>query len=159
MSEQFLKYYKSIKKNFYIIKKNNNKKIYKIRDGRIVFSVDLKNIKCGLCDNTSLCELKKCNHIYQLFNTEFNVPEEKLEFLWKNDNHARVLDGEEIVLKEEDLDCVICLEFVFDKNSYKKRICCLNCGKYYHHKCLNRCNKFECLNCKNDWRTKLQFKN
>ena len=40
--------------------KNLFPSIYKIKEGIITFSVDLKNIKCGMCCNTNLCELKKC---------------------------------------------------------------------------------------------------
>ena len=150
MSKDFINYYYKNKKNFNIVKENKKKDNYMLKEGIFKFNVNLKKLTCGLCKTKNLCHLKKCHHIYQLYNTIYQIPINSLEFLWKNDNYINVLKGKEIVINEKDTECVICLDDVFETGNYDKITTCLSCGKYYHTKCLRRCKKFICLNCKKD---------
>mgnify|MGYP006095307667 FL=1 len=157
MSKDFIDYYYKNKKNFTITKKDKNKCIFILKEGLFKFKVNLKNLTCSFCKTTKLCNLKKCNHIYQLFNIIYNVPVDLLEFLWKNNNSNRILNGEELKIYENDTECMICLDDIFKNCNYNKVTSCLLCGKYYHTKCLRRCKEFICLNCNNNWKNKIFF--
>ena len=149
MSQQFYDYYNFIKKGFDILKSNKTKTIFRIKQHYYIFNVDLKNIKCDWCKDLPLCNLKKCYHIYHLYEKIYKISPFDLEFLWKNDNYLKVIVGEDILFDEKDTECMICLEDTFP--DYTKLYCCLNCGTYYHIKCLRKMKKSKCLNCCNDF--------
>ena len=148
MSYQFYEYYNSIKKPLNIIKINKKKHIYFLKEGIINFSVKLKQLDCQLCSKKKECDLKKCNHIYQLFNQYYNINEYLLQFLFINDNYKKALKNEELIIEEKDLECPICLENTEIINKPDNKIInCLNCNKFYHRKCLNKTNKKICYIC------------
>jgi hypothetical protein len=148
MSYQFYNYFNSIKKPLNVIKINKKKHIYYLKEGIINFSVKLKQLDCQLCSKKKECDLKKCNHIYQLFNEYYNIDEYLLQFLFINDNYKKALKNEELNIDEKDLECPICLENTeIIKRPNNKIINCLNCNKFYHNKCLNKTNKNICYIC------------
>ena len=157
MSKEFYNYYKNLLDNFTILRKNNKKHIYRIKDGILHFDIDLKKAECSMCKNVKTCNLKKCVHIYKLFQNIYSVPYNYLQFLWINDNYLKVLKNEEIIIQSSDTECSICLEDAgldgYNENKIKH---CLDCGRFYHYKCLSKANiDKECLNCKEnglpDW--------
>ena len=148
MSKEFSNYFKNLTDNFIILRKNKKKHIYRIKDGFINFDLDLKKTNCPICKTVSTCNLKKCNHIYKLYQNEYNVPYEKLQFLWINDNYLRILENKEIIVQSKDTECSICLEDCYNEIKIKH---CLECGKFNHINCLTKANSLdECLNCKQD---------
>ena len=107
MSNEFNNYLTKIHKNFTLVKKDFKKHKFTLKEGFITFTVDLKNINCSMCNTKDLniCSLKKCSHIYRLFNELYNVPNDKLHFLWLNDNYKSILEKSplEIAAKKHEL--------------------------------------------------------
>ncbi len=148
MSYQFHIYYQKIKKDFLIIKENKSKTIFTLKEKNFKFKVNLKDVTCSMCHIKRLSEIKKCNHIYQLYNKYYNISILLLPFLWINDNHYKVLNHQEIEINEIDTECPICLEDTeIVQKANKKIIHCLNCNKYYHKKCINKMKGNKCLTC------------
>ena len=119
----------------------------------MTFIVDLKNNNCSLCNNVSTCSLKKCIHIYKLYCEVYNVDINKLQFLWINDNFKKIKNNEEIIIQPNDIECPICLDDAgLEGYNESKVIHCLDCGKFYHNKCLEKNKKgMKCLVCTNNW--------
>ena len=153
MSKEFYEYMDGFKDDFIINKKHKKKHKYSIKKGFINFNINLINPDCPFCDKSSTCSLKKCIHIYKIYNTVYNVPRDKLVFLWINDNYLKVLNNEKMVILPDDIECPICLENAGFNNYIKnKTIHCLDCGKFYHTKCLDKTKKGKvCLICTNNW--------
>lgn len=153
MSKEFKNYLSQRIIDFNIIKKNKKNHKFKVNEGYFTFEIDLKKTSCLKCNNNNGCSLKKCYHIYKIYNSIYNIPFEKLQFLWINDNYLKVLDNKEIEIQPPDIECPICLEDA-GSNDYNpnKVIHCLDCGKFYHINCLNKTKKgIVCLNCTNNW--------
>lgn len=151
MSNEFNNYLTKIHKNFTLVKKDFKKHKFTLKEGFITFTVDLKNINCSMCNTKDLniCSLKKCSHIYRLFNELYNVPNDKLHFLWLNDNYKSILEKKEMTITDNDIECPIC----YEDATIKKNIHCLDCGKFYHVKCLEKSKKgIVCLICTNNWK-------
>lgn len=148
MSYQFYKYYNDIKKNFNILKENKSKTIFTIKENNFKFKVDLKKLTCTVCPKKKLCEIKKCNHIYQLYSKYYDISDILLPFLWINDNYLKILNNKEMIIQEKDIECPICLDNTdIIKKANKNIIHCLNCNKYYHKKCINKLKKNKCPTC------------
>ena len=152
MSFQFYKYYNNIKKEFMIIKENKSKTVFTIKENNFKFKVNLKNVTCTMCTKKKLCEIKKCNHIYQLFNKYYNISDILLPFLWINNNHLKIINKENIQIDEKDIECPICLDSTeIIKKANRNIIHCLNCNKYYHKKCVNKLKGTKCPICYNNF--------
>ena len=153
MSKEFVDYINGFKDNSIIIRENSKKHKFKLKEGIITFDIDLKNINCVMCKNVNTCSLKKCIHIYKIYEKVYKVPFNNLQFLWTNNNYLKVLKGEDMEILPNDIECPICLDDVGTQNyNYNKIIHCLDCGKFYHKLCLSKSNKgIVCLNCTNNW--------
>ena len=148
MSYQFYIYYNEIKKNFIVLKEKKSKTVFTLKENNFKFKVNLKNLTCSMCSKKRLSEIKKCNHIYQLYNQYYDISILLLPFLWINDNHHKVLNHKDIEINEKDTECPICLEDTeIIKKANKNIIHCLNCNKYYHKKCINKMKGNKCPTC------------
>ena len=158
MSNDFTKYLSGLSFNNISIIPNkkkrytkiiNNKPIstrYHIKDGFINFDINLKDPKCIICKDVPLCSLKKCKHLIKLYD---------LQFIWMNNNTNNLLEGGSLEIKETDLECPICLDIVNLNHSLDKINHCLDCGKFYHRKCMIKAKANKCLNCYDHWKPKL----
>lgn len=171
MSNEFTKYLSELsfsnisilpnkKKKF--IKTINNQQIstkYHIKDGYINFDINLKEPKCRICKDVPFCSLKKCKHLIKLYQNVFNLSNYHLQFIWMNNNTTNLINGKPIEIKEADLECPICLDSVDlnTNNIYNldKIYHCLDCGKFYHKKCMIMAKSNKCLNCYDHWKAKL----
>jgi hypothetical protein len=148
MSYQFHLYYNDIKKQFIVLKENKSKTIFTLKENNFKFKVNLEKLTCTMCSKKRLSEIKKCNHIYQLYHQYYNISILLLPFLWINDNYLKVLNNKEIEINDKDTECLICLENTEIINKPNKKIIhCLNCNKYYHSKCINKIKNKKCQNC------------
>jgi hypothetical protein len=153
MSKEFINYINGHKDKSIITRENLKKHKFKLTEGIMTFDVDLKLLNCVLCKNVNTCSLKKCIHIYKLFEIVYKVPFDKLQYLWSNNNYLKVLNGEDMEILSNDVECPICLDDAgLDSYRENKVIHCLVCGKFYHTNCLRKSNKgIVCLNCTNNW--------
>ena len=165
MSKEFNDYLNNCIKSFNkfkILKKNKNKTIYTLSEGmgmfQMKFIVNIKELSCTMCSKSvKECSLKKCKHIYYIFLHEYNISKHNLQFLWINDNYLKVIDKKEMIFEDEDINCPICLDDSTSHNiDFNKIIHCLDCGKFYHTKCLKAACKdkkeIKCLICTNNWK-------
>lgn len=162
ITNEFNNYYKDFKFNFTILKKDKKRHVYTLKEGVITFKVYLKEITCTLCNSIgssiNTCNLKKCKHIYYIYQKLYNVPYEELIYLWINNNHINILNNEKMVILDKDIECSICLEDAGGKyyNS-EKIIHCLECGNFQHRLCLDKVkkqkksNEIVCINCYTNW--------
>lgn len=153
MSIQLYNYINSISKNIKSIKiQGKNKNIFRIKDGYFSFTIDLlKDKKCIMCKNKiNNCSLKKCKHLYAILLNSLKVPLDDISFLFLNNNLEKVVNRDEIIIKEEDFECPVCLENT-SNDQYNKLFQCLNCSKFYHSKCIRKCNTNKCLMCKSEF--------
>lgn len=171
MSNEFTKYLSGLSFNNISIIPNKKKRYtkiinnqpistrYHIKDGFINFDINLKDPKCIICKDVPLCGLKKCKHLIKLYQSVFDLSDYDLQFIWMNNNTNNLLEGKPIEIKEADLECPICLDIVNlnTKNSYSldKINHCLDCGKFYHRKCMIKAKANKCLNCYDHWKPKL----
>ena len=164
MSKEFNDYINSCIVNFNkfkILKKNKKNTVYTMAEGigmfQMKFNVNVKELSCTMCKSVKECSLKKCRHLYYIFYNDYGVQKYDLQFLWINDNYKRVLEGEKMIFEEDDLNCPVCLD---DSTScfldFNKITHCLDCGKFYHTKCLKEAcknkNEVKCLICTNNWK-------
>tara|TARA_B100000927_G_C16285980_1_gene397499 strand:+ start:242 stop:727 length:486 start_codon:yes stop_codon:yes gene_type:complete len=153
MSKEFCDYINNLNYNFIITRQDTKKHKFSLKQGIINFKIDLKNGICPICPKINICSLKKCAHLYKIFEEVYNVPFEKLQYLWTNDNYKKVLNKEEMIILDNDIECPICLEDAgkigYDRH---KVIHCLDCGKFAHSKCLIKSNRgIKCLICTSNW--------
>ena len=131
ISYQFIKYIYELKNKMKYIKiiKQHKKNKFTIKDGIVKFTIDLKNLNCQICNKIKKCSLKKCEHIYYILLYHLKLDIYKLlNFL------SSSIENE----------CIICMRRLqHTKTIYQ----CLDCGKFYHHKCINKCNAKYCMNC------------
>lgn len=149
MSKEFCDYMNNLNGNFTITKIDSKKQICYIKDGFINFSIKLKKSTCPICPSSNSCCLKKCIHLYKIYLDSYNVPFNKLQFLWINDNHLRVLKKEEMIILPNDVECPICLDDAGSVDYNPRKVFhCLDCGKFFHINCLTKAKKGKvCLNC------------
>ena len=134
----------------YKLKRNKKKYLFGIKDGIFNFKVNLKNFSCSLCKNNKQCSLKKCKHIYYILMKIYKLTPIELMFIGINNNIENVIENKEIKITEEDLECPICIDNMFQYNlPNNKRLHCLNCGKFYHTKCYRKLKDNKCVNCFN----------
>ena len=157
MSKEFRDYLNNMTTNFIILKQNKSNTVFTMKEGFVKFVVDIKKLSCTFCKEVKECSLKKCKHIYFIYSNVYNVDYHDLQFLWVNDNYKRIIKSEEIKLEDEDTCCMVCLEDASNKNiNFDKIKHCLDCGKFYHLKCLKNIkkenNEIKCLMCTNNWK-------
>ena len=146
-SDGFYNYLNQLKLSGITIKQKT-KYIYTIKDGYYNFNINLKKLNCFLCKNYKTCSLKKCKHIYLILFKFFKLSNAELMFLWINDNFKNIIEQKEMVIKIQDLECLICIDNVFKKYTKIKQIIhCLNCGKFFHQKCYQKTFSNKCVNC------------
>ena len=136
----------------YKIKHNKNKYVFGIKDGIITFTLNIKDFKCSLCKKPQQCSLVKCKHIYYILIKILKLTPKELMFVGINNNIENIIIHKKIEIKNEDLECPICIDNVFQYNIPNwKRIHCLNCGKFYHRNCclklVNKTKGWNCINC------------
>lgn len=153
ISKEFNDYLNNLnfaKISHYKLKRNKNKYLFGIKDGIFNFKVNLKIFSCCLCKDHNQCSLKKCKHIYYILIKIFKLKPVELMFIGINNNIENVIENKEIKINEEDLECPICIENIFECNlPYYKKLQCLNCGKFYHSKCYRKLKDNKCVNCFN----------
>ena len=76
-----------------------------------------------------------------------------MQYLWINDNYLKILNKEEPIIQSNDIECPICLDDAGLENYDKYNVIhCLDCGKFYHVKCLKNAKKgIQCLICTSNW--------
>ena len=153
MSKEFCEHIDKLNSNIIILRKDFKKLKFKIKEGFTTFIVDLKKNECSFCNKVSSCSLKKCIHIYKLYYELYQLDINELQFLWVNDNDKKVKNKEDMVILSDDIECPICFDDAGTKGYNKlKVIHCLDCGKFYHNKCLEKSKKgIKCLVCTNNW--------
>ena len=132
------------------IKRNKNKYLFGVKDGIVSFRVNLEDFSCNLCKQGKQCSLKKCKHIYYVLLKVLKLTPLELMFVGMNNNIKNIIEKKELEIKEEDLECPICIDNMFQYNlPHHKRLHCLNCGKFYHRKCYLKLKDNKCVNCFN----------
>ncbi len=156
MSNQLYSYLDSIysklnKLSLVTTKKKTKKHDYIIKDGIIQMKVkfDEKGINCMMCKNPSMCNLRKCHHVYFILIKILKIKISQLTLLWKDDNWENFIKNNIINEDFSNEECGICLEEIEQngKINFSKIYQCLDCGCFVHNKCINKAKEKHCLFC------------